>query len=179
MAADREFKARSIAKAVKIAAKELGQDADDLQYDIISHGASGIFGLTGVKKAIIRVHLPEALETNPIGMDEDRPYFTSEGEALNSTVANGGDSPGDEDNLEKVFETGEAMLRRIVEAISPEAAIQVQRESNKIRFNIRSIYPHRNNLLALIYHSFVQVSIWVPCIKVCMKNIPVTRHPGI
>lgn len=136
MAADREFKARSIAKAVKIAAKELGQEADDLQYDIISHGASGIFGLTGVKKAIIRVHLPEEPETDPIGLDEDRPYFTSEGEARNRTDAKEGDLPADEDSREKVFELGEAMLRRIVDAISPEAGIQVQRESNKIRFNI-------------------------------------------
>ena len=31
---------------------------------------------------------------------------------------------------------GEEMLRRIVDAISPQAAINVQRQNNKIRFNI-------------------------------------------
>ena len=50
---------------------------------------------------------------------------------------------------------------------------------NKIRFNISSINPHRNYLFTLIYHPVVQVSIWIPCIEVSMKNIPITKHSGI
>ncbi len=129
--ADREFKARTIAKAVKIAAKELGLEQEELEYDIISHGASGIFGLTGVKKAKILVHLTDTADSVPRSRpDEDRPYFTDDAEARTPTSAS------DDETREKVYQMGEEMLRRIVDAISPQAAINVQRQNNKIRFNI-------------------------------------------
>ncbi len=131
MAAEREFKARSIAKAVKIASKELGIPQDSLQYDIISHGASGIFGLTGVKKARIVVHPPPAKPVEEANGAQDLPYFTS---GSQERPRDGQASPSDE--REAVFAVGEQMVRRIVDAISPEATIKVQRHDNEIRFNV-------------------------------------------
>jgi spoIIIJ-associated protein len=136
MAADREFKARSIAKAVKIASKELGLPQENLQYDIVSHGASGIFGLTGVKKARIIVHLPE---TNPIENDEsteDQPYFRSRPEESLDADRRRDEDALESDDREAVFAMGEQMVRRIVDAISPEASIKVQREEDEISFNV-------------------------------------------
>ncbi|MDJ0666719.1 MAG: RNA-binding cell elongation regulator Jag/EloR [Desulfobacterales bacterium] len=136
MAADREFKARSIAKAVKIASKELGIPQDHLQYDIISHGASGIFGLTGVKKARILVHPPE---TTPIENDqpfEDRPYFRSASDEHADTDFNRDEDILEIDEREEIFAVGEQMVRRIVDAISPEATIKVQRHNDEINFNV-------------------------------------------
>ncbi len=136
MAAEREFKARTIAKAVKIAAKELGIEQEDLQYDIISHGASGIFGLTGVKKARIRVHPPDRAVDDPIAGDVDRPYFADDDQTGRPAAAVDDLPIADDVTREKVFQTGEAMLRRIVDAISPEAAIKVDRQNDQICFNI-------------------------------------------
>lgn len=136
MGAEREFKARSIDKAVKIAAKELGISPEDLQFDIISHGASGIFGLTGVKKARILVHLPLSENTDTEADDEDRPYFADDEETAGPVDQNPPEQRDDDAAKEAVFEMGEQMLRRIVDAISPEAAIKVQRQSDNIRFNI-------------------------------------------
>ena len=136
MAADMEFKARTIAKAVKIAAKELGIEQEDLQYDIISHGASGIFGLTGVKKARIRVHPPDRPVDDPIAGDVDRPYFADDDQTGRPAAAVDDLPIADDVTREKVFQTGEAMLRRIVDAISPEAAIKVDRHNDQICFNI-------------------------------------------
>ncbi len=136
MAAEREFKARTIAKAVKIAAKELGIEQEDLQYEIISHGASGIFGLTGVKKARIRVHLQDRPGADPQEEDIDRPYFTDNEDNGRFSESNDILPPADEDTREMVFQTGEEMLRRIVEAISPEADIKVERLNDQISFNI-------------------------------------------
>lgn len=136
MAAEKEFKARTIAKAVKIAAKELDLEAEKLQYEIISHGASGIFGLTGVKKARILVELPTSRETDFDSDAVDRPYFHDDSDP----GGNGGDGQtaraDAEDTREKAHEVGEAMLRRIVDAISPEAAIRVKHRANKICFNV-------------------------------------------
>ncbi len=131
MGADREFKARSIDKAVKIAAKDLGIEPEDLQFDILDRGASGIFGLTGVRKAKIRVHLPPPAPADAGPADEDRPYFADD--QPEDVPA---DPPANDADQEAVFQVGEELLRRIVRAISPEAAIKVQRYSDKIQFNI-------------------------------------------
>ncbi len=133
MATEREFKARTIAKAVKIAAKELGLEEDELQYDIISHGASGIFGLTGVKKARIRVELAGPHDAAPASEDVDRPYFSDDGNRGDGAPV---DSSDEADTRERVLHVGEAMLRRIVTAISPEAAINVEHQDDQICFNI-------------------------------------------
>ena len=136
MAAEREFKARTIAKAVKIAAKELGIEQEDLQYDIISHGASGIFGLTGVKKARIRVLLSEVPASTPLHLEEDRPYFSADDKDADPVAANDYLTGSNEETQEMVYQIGEEMLRRIVDAISPEAAIKVQRQNDRINFDI-------------------------------------------
>ena len=136
MAADREFKARSIAKAVKIASKEMGIPQEDLQYDIISHGASGIFGLTGVKKARILVHLAE---TNAIEIEEpteDQPYFRSPKDDSPEADSRRDEEARESVDREAVFAVGEQMVRRIVDAISPEASIKVQRDDDEISFNV-------------------------------------------
>lgn len=136
MAAEREFKARSIAKAVKIAAKELGIEEEELQYEIISHGASGIFGLTGVKKARILVELPMDPDVPPEKDEIDRPYFTDQNEEEDNDRDAHAQKSAEEDTREKVYQVGEAMLRRIVTAISPEAAINVKQQDNQICFNV-------------------------------------------
>jgi spoIIIJ-associated protein len=136
MATDREFKARSIAKAVKIASKELGMAEEKIQYDIISHGASGIFGLTGVKKARIMVHMPDAVEAATVNDVEDRPYFSDADESAEPRESAGFDRLPDAGAEDAVRQTSEEMLRRIVDAISPQAAIRVQPQNNGIRYNI-------------------------------------------
>ena len=137
MPADREFKARSIAKAIKIASKELGIPQDYLQYDIISHGASGIFGLTGVKKARILVHLPETDAIEHSDPPQDQPETTTPAHDVVSTKTVSDGDPAESDDREAVFAVGEQMVRRIVDAISPEATIKVQRQDDAISFNVK------------------------------------------
>ncbi len=54
-----DFEEKSVEKAVQKACDKLQVSKDHLKYDIISHGSSGIFGLVGAKKAVIRVFLDE------------------------------------------------------------------------------------------------------------------------
>lgn len=54
-----DFEEKNVEKAIQKACTDLKISRDKLKYDIISHGSSGIFGLVGAKKALIRVVVPE------------------------------------------------------------------------------------------------------------------------
>ena len=54
-----DFEEKNVEKAVQKACADLNVSRDKLKYDIISHGSSGIFGLVGTKKALIRVFVPD------------------------------------------------------------------------------------------------------------------------
>jgi spoIIIJ-associated protein len=55
-----EFDGKDIESAVKNACAELSLSRSQLKYDVISTGATGIFGIVGRKNARIRVKLPDA-----------------------------------------------------------------------------------------------------------------------
>lgn len=54
-----EFEGKDVEKAFQKACEELKIPKEKLKYDVISYGATGIFGLVGIKKAKIRVTLPD------------------------------------------------------------------------------------------------------------------------
>jgi len=55
----REFSGKDVDAAVKTACSVLSVSKKELKYDVISTGASGIFGIVGRKDAIIKVFLPQ------------------------------------------------------------------------------------------------------------------------
>ena len=64
-----EFQGKNIDQAVQKACGELNIAPDQIKYEVLARGSSGIFGLAGAKKARIRVSLPE--ETPEIDLDTD------------------------------------------------------------------------------------------------------------
>lgn len=60
----REFVGKNVEKALEAASKSLNLPKEKIKHDVISFGSSGIFGLVGVKKAKIRVALPEGGGSN-------------------------------------------------------------------------------------------------------------------
>lgn len=62
-----EFEAKAVDKAVQKASEALNIPVEKLQYNVISYGSSGIFGLVGVKKAKIAVILPDGANGTPNG----------------------------------------------------------------------------------------------------------------
>jgi len=123
-----EFKARSVSKALARAAKELGSAPEKLQYDILSHGATGIFGLTGTRKAHIRVIAPRKKD-----VAEPSPSPAASGKKLSAEVvlAETSDAP------EICIAKGQELIRRIVHAISPAAQVVVEAEGRRIRYRIQ------------------------------------------
>ncbi len=63
-----EFDGKNIDHAVEKACSDLNVSKKKLVYDVISSGSTGIFGIVGVKKARIRVTLPEK-ESGSVGQD--------------------------------------------------------------------------------------------------------------
>ena len=53
-----EFEAKNVERAVTKACEALKIPRDQLKHEVLSFGATGIFGLVGIKKARIRVAAP-------------------------------------------------------------------------------------------------------------------------
>ena len=65
-----EFEGKNVEQAIENACKTLNVTKKKLSYDVISSGSSGIFGIVGVKKARIRVSLPDKKSSsNGVGWD--------------------------------------------------------------------------------------------------------------
>jgi len=133
-----EYEGKNVDKAVKKACAELNLTQDEIKYEILSYGSSGIFGLAGVKKARILVNLSEKTEEAEI-------------EYARSGVANSNDPTAPEEYLLKGENSGDrpphklpdnpqelarTVLQRIVDAITPEAEISVEANSERIFLNV-------------------------------------------
>ncbi len=62
MASEYEFEGKTKEEALLKASETLGLPEDQMQVEVISYGSTGIFGLVGVKKAKIKITVPEAPE---------------------------------------------------------------------------------------------------------------------
>ncbi len=144
-----EFKAKSVEKAVEKASEELNIPEKELKYEVLSYGSSGIFGLSGAKKAKIRIQLPE--DSLPL---ESKPEISE----LASTPSDGVDDsePSDAFNLDADYAAGKEnledgqvysfpedrvdlgrnVLQRIVDSITTDAQISVEEDSERIFFNV-------------------------------------------
>jgi len=139
-----EFEGKNVEKALDKASEELNIDKDQLEYDILSYGSSGIFGLAGAKKARIRINLdndsPEAV-TETSGFDKE---IELPAEAFNNFAAAGKNNPADDQSEgQQLFtfpkdplDLGRSVLQRIVDAIASDASITVEEDSDRISFNV-------------------------------------------
>ena len=139
-----EFKGKNIEKALEKASQKFDIPKDQLQYDILSYGSSGIFGLAGTKKARIRVKLSE--ESTQLVPEADEPHKENRefSEVADEPFMAGEDVSGGEtsDNQqlytfpENPLDLGRSVLQRIIDAITTEAKISVEEDSDRILFNV-------------------------------------------
>ncbi|MDH3883760.1 MAG: Jag N-terminal domain-containing protein [Desulfobacterales bacterium] len=149
MTATLEFRAKNVDKAVEKASAELNVPKKNLKYEILSYGSSGIFGLSSAKKAKIRVRLPKdprPLETKP----EISEFESDLADVPESPESSDELNLGDDDTVAKVNQEGQQLfsfpedpvdigrlvLQRIVDAITTDAKISVERDSERIFFNV-------------------------------------------
>ncbi|MFW6052880.1 MAG: RNA-binding cell elongation regulator Jag/EloR [Desulfosalsimonas sp.] len=162
----KDFEEKSVDKAVERACSELGVKPGQLRYDIISYGSSGIFGLVGTKKAVIRVQLPQgsffsdAAENSGIHDSADNNTQTEAGlesEAYDTSASAlvdeaFGPSPEDQEPPEPVTSASQGIdpesrraaiewirgfLERFLALVSPDSEISVHDDTDVIRFEIK------------------------------------------
>ncbi len=106
MASSREYEGRNIKKAIQNASRALDIDDDEIKYDVVSYGSSGIFGLVGTKKAKIRVRLPKNRNDTRVEAKADQDGGPSSDETPDSFPADSADIqfPEIEREVEKASE---------------------------------------------------------------------------
>ena len=159
-----EFVGKNVEKALETACQELNIPKDRLKHDVISFGSSGIFGLVGVKKAKIRVEIPEETAepsaAKEVGQGETgRSRATSEAvqDILSSTFGDAGkvepspkQAPAEKDTDGKAAFTsvaaepldealtsyGEKILKTLVDYITDDAQISIDQNAERTIYNI-------------------------------------------
>ena len=139
MTADLEYEAKNLNKAIEKAAEALNVNPDDLEYDVISHGSSGIFGLAGAKKAKIRVKMPDtSLDAASLveRLDQEISGGTAAGSDSKFEVKEPPDEPVEDVTIDRSIELGYNVLKRIVDTISDDAHIHMENDREKLMFSV-------------------------------------------
>jgi len=135
-----EFEGKNIEKAVKNACDELNIAPDEIHYKVLARGSSGIFGLTGARKARIKVAVPD--KTPEFAVDADSEKHAAPGleeKVQTATVfsdsysSDGLQRPGLEENP---LDLAQAVLQRIVDAITSDATISADHTNGRILLNV-------------------------------------------
>ncbi len=128
-----EFEGKTKEEAISKASHALGVSEDQLEVEVLSYGSTGIFGLVGVKRAKIKVTLPEAPEA------EVKEQLTSA------------------EVFEKVAELAKSTLEEIISFIVDGATVSTQTKSDRVRLKVAGgnsallIGKHGRTLDALQY----------------------------
>jgi spoIIIJ-associated protein len=136
-----EFEDKNVEMAVKKACEELNIPREKLKHDVISYGSTGIFGLVGTKKARIRVTLPEpspkvVFETTNKGhQNENSDEQTLE--SVDSQIEISHDEGEDHRVAVDPRDLGREALQKIIDLITIDATISIEKRSNRIIFNVR------------------------------------------
>jgi spoIIIJ-associated protein len=132
-----EVEGKNIEKAVEKACSKLKVSRDALKYEVISYGSSGIFGLAGIKKARIRVTLPES-GSQPTSEPVTSEHYSDQDvkKEVHSMIQETFDGPRLYTFPDDPLDLGKVVLRRIVDCITSDAEIRVEQNSNRILFNV-------------------------------------------
>lgn len=133
-----EYEGKNVAQAVKKACVELNLAQDEINYEVLSYGSRGIFGLAGAKKARILVNLPEKAQEAETGSAGPGVENSNDSMAPEDYSLNAEDSADPRlyefpDNPQDLART---VLQRIVDSITPDAAVSAEENSERIFLNV-------------------------------------------
>lgn len=123
-----EFEGKNVEKAIKKACTKLKLTNEELNYKVISYGSTGMFGVVGSKKAKIGVIPPK---------EKEQKTKKREGVSLlKKVISENKSEPKNSDITEALTETGENVLRKIVDLITDDAVISVEQSPNQILYRV-------------------------------------------
>ena len=125
MSSEVEFSGRTVESAIEGACQKLDIKEENLNYQVVTHGSSGIFGIVGAKKARIKVFL----QKNQVVENDTRPEETDgERNAPDTGVA--------ERDLSAAAQAGREALERIADGITDGAGVQIREEDKQIYYEL-------------------------------------------
>jgi len=135
-----EYEGKNVARAVEKACEELNLIKDDISYEVLTYGSSGIFGLVGAKKARILVNLPEKTDDPILETETVNPAaeYSDDQEATADQTREGRDT-GDRQLYEfpeNPLELGRAVLQRIVNTLTDDAQISAEEDPERLLLNV-------------------------------------------
>ena len=154
-----EFEGKNIDQALARASDELRTPIERLEYDVVSYGSSGIFGLVGAKKAKIRVksNKLKAFSKDPreqardlvkdaFQLEEDdyseqnQTNVKENATPVKQTIEDDKEcapEPKVSDiDLNKSVDTGREALRRLVDFVTEDSKIDVETAGQRIIFKV-------------------------------------------
>ncbi len=135
-----EFEGKNVDKAVTAACEKLNLSKDDLKYDVLSNGSSGIFGLVGVKKARIRVSMPNSPKKPKKGSGSNTISFQDDVDSTSDGIQSLVDEAFDDTPIpaypEEALQLGKQALQKILDLITTDAQISVKTNLERVLFNV-------------------------------------------
>jgi len=135
-----EFEDKSVEMAVKKACDKLNIPREKLKHDVISYGSTGIFGLVGSKKARIRVTISEP--TSGVVQEKQTGSFH---EPTREDAGSHMEAIHDEGEIhpfaDDAKDLGRNALQRILDSITTDATISIEKSSDRIIFNVQGGNP--------------------------------------
>lgn len=140
-----EFEDKNLKAVVQKAAKALKVPVETLQYEVLSYGSTGIFGLVGAKKAKIRVITPA--NEKKASIEKASRKETARKPKNEKVIADTVDAEEvkekDEDQKtdhtvseKDAIEMGRIVTQKIVDKITEEATVRVEGDSEQVIYHV-------------------------------------------
>lgn len=128
-----EFKGKNVEKAIEIASEELNIAPEKIKYEVLTYGSTGIFGLVGAKKAVIKVIVENKktpIKSAPVvSTDIIENNFNSDNESFEEDI-------NVDEDAGQILDYGMEALKRIINEISEDATIEAKQTKDKILFTV-------------------------------------------
>lgn len=137
MTQTQEFTGKNVDIAIQNACSKLSLSADDLKYDVISEGTSGIFGIVGRKDARINVNLPgdnidEAARIQSEGVKSIVDEAFGKETRVNKTY----ERPEAVDVTQESIDLGMEALQKMADLITDDASVSHDTQSDRLTLTI-------------------------------------------
>ncbi len=138
MTQTQEFSGKDIDVAIKNACSKLDLSIDDLKYDVISKGTSGIFGIVGRKDARIKVDLPVDNRDSSAAIQAEGVKSIVDEAFGKETRIKSSETPEAEivDVTEESINLGTEALQKMADLITDDASISHKTKDDRLTLSI-------------------------------------------
>jgi len=137
-----EFEAKNVERAVTKACEALKIPRDQLKHEVLSFGATGIFGLVGIKKARIRVAVPGIQKSGPAPCSVGNSSLPADEPVENTAVQDVSQKTDskcidmESSMLLDSVDRGRLVLQKLVDSVTSDAEIIAKSSSKQIVYTI-------------------------------------------